>query len=141
MAKQKIADKDLEFLIDLDRKVHKTEFWPDEHTRSGKLRVEEYNPSIKLTEENIERVFKIAAKKDYLIVYPQWGSFGFCTVITVYDLAKKHWLCSFSHRQLPEGYGQERLIPHLKEPINRRKAKTAGINVDKAVEDCLPWFY
>ncbi|MBS3118544.1 hypothetical protein J4417_02565 [Candidatus Woesearchaeota archaeon] len=138
----KATEDDLEFLVDLNRRCCKIETWSGyAYTKSGKLKVDSYDIEVRLTEDEIERIFKIVKKNQDLLAYPTCSMFGFDTTIKVYDLEKKKELLSFAHTQLPEGYDQKRLIPYLQKPANKCKAERIGLNMDKLIEDHVPWSY
>ncbi len=138
----KAVKGDLEFLVDLNRRCCKIDIWSDwKYSKSGKLKVDSYDRDVKLTEEEIKHVFDAVKKNPDLVAYPTCSMFGHHTTVRVYDLKEKKELLSFAHTQLPEGYAQERLIPYLKRPENKRKVSRLGWDIEKMIEEHIPWSY
>ena len=130
----------MEFLVDLNRRCCKIEMW-DKPNKLGKFKVDSYDDKVKLTIKEIRHIFDIVYRNPDLMAYPTCSMFGFSTVIQVYDVKKRKKILSFAHTQLLESYSQEKLIPYLKRPENKRRAADCGLNIDKLVEDHLPWSY
>ena len=139
---EEAAKRDLDFLVELNKRCCKIDIWTDwKYRKSWKLKVDSYDRDVKLAEEEIKHVFDAVKKNSDLVAYPTCSMFGHHTTIRVYDLKRKKELLSFAHTQLPDGYTQERLIPYLREPKNKRKVSLLGWDIEKMIEDHIPWFY
>jgi hypothetical protein len=128
-----MINKNLEFLTELDKKLHKiteSTFTPNLSGRPFPIFIDEYSEE-KMTKEEIEEVLKISQKMNYLIC-PINTCMGFSVgydVCNLNPLKKGKSVLRFKEGQLPKEYTFEKMSETFMKKSNLLKAKILGVEI------------
>jgi len=118
------VNKNLEFLSELDKKVHTTAestFTPNISGASFQVFSDQYTNE-SLNKEEIQRILKIAKRFPY-IIYPINTARGFAVGFQVQQIRTGRTLLTFKESQLPKGHNFKTLSEHFMQSKNLAKAK------------------
>ena len=124
--------EDLEFLLDLDKKLHSLEITTITPNISGKpfdVGVDTYTDS-SMEKEEVQKVLKVF-KRNKFIFYPINTAQGFAVGFQVMNPETEMILLSFKESQLPKEYDFNSLSEHFMDYKNIERAERFEIRIIK----------
>ena len=125
-----VNTKELEFLLQLDKKLHGTKqstFTPNMSGSPFKISIDTYTDAT-MNAREIQRVLKAVEKSNFAF-YPINTSMGFAVGFQIANPDTREALLNFKESQLPRNYDFNRLSEYFMQPENVEKAKSLGISI------------
>ena len=125
-----VNTKDLEFLLQLDRKLHGTQkftFTPNMGGSPFECEADTYTKA-SMNAKEIQRVLRIVGRSDF-VFYPINTAGGFAVGFRVTNPETREALLTFKEKQLPRNYGFDRLSEFFMRPENIGRAEASGISI------------
>lgn len=129
-ALRNVNTKDLEFLLQLDKKLHSTKkstFTPNMRGHPIEVSIDTYTGE-SMTAKEIQGVLKAVERGDF-VLYPINTAMGFAVGFRVENPDTREALLTFKESQLPKNYDFNRLSEYFMKPENIERAKSLGVSI------------
>jgi len=125
-----MINQDLEFLTQLDKKLHFKLEIGNSFSKYGKGYVDGYTNE-KMNKEEVEEVLRISQGLNY-VIYPINTCMGFAVgydLCEINPIGKKTSVLRFKEKQLPKEYNFERMSEVFMDKSNLNKAKLIEVEI------------
>ena len=125
-----VNTKDLEFLLQLDKKFHGTKqstFTPNMNGAPFKVSIDTYTDA-SMNAREIQGILKAVERSDFAF-YPINTAMGFAVGFQVANPDTREALLTFKESQLPRNYSFNRLSEYFMQPENIERAKSLGVSI------------
>jgi len=129
-ALRNINTKDLEFLLQLDKKLHsikKCTFTPNMRGHPFEVSIDNYTDE-SMTAKETQGVLEAVERGDFAL-YPINTDMGFAVGFRIENPDPREALLTFKESQLPKGYDFNRLSEYFMKPENIERAKSLGVSI------------